>query len=251
MKSLLLFIITMTLAIALPAFGGNEELFRDIEVLAKKGNPEAQYHLGMFYNNGIGVAQNTKAAYEWFQKSAAGSDPLGNYKLGCYYNGQGKGVVAIDHQKALQYKLIAAKQGYALAQVDVASIFFQDGNQNEALHWLKLAAAQGDFDALYALFNLYYQGKYIEKNIYEAYLNLNLAAKAANSPIPPSIQTIIDKLSSDIPLSDKNKADKIIFDWKPNPSQLTVKALSGLREARAYANKQKGSASHLIHTPSN
>ena len=83
--------------------------------LANKGDAEAQYHVGMMYNNGIGTQQDTKQAFEWFQKSASADDPLGAYKLGCYYAGQGAGVVEADPNEALKYKLIAAKAGYSLA----------------------------------------------------------------------------------------------------------------------------------------
>ena len=78
-------------------------------VLADKGDAEAQYHVGMMYNNGIGTKQNPKQAFEWFEKSAASNDPLGAYKLGCYYAGQFAGVVTIDQSEALKYKLGARR----------------------------------------------------------------------------------------------------------------------------------------------
>ena len=62
--------------------------------LANKGDAEAQYHVGMMYNNGIGTQRDIRQAFEWFQKSTAANDPLGAYKFGCYYDGQGEGVVA-------------------------------------------------------------------------------------------------------------------------------------------------------------
>ena len=105
----------------------NADLFREVESLAKSSSPEAQYHLGMFYNNGVGTRKDTAEAFKWFEKSAMAGDPLGNYKLGCYYAGQGQGVVASDKEKALEYKLVAARQGYAFAQYDVASIYYGNG----------------------------------------------------------------------------------------------------------------------------
>ena len=57
--------------------------------LAEKGDPEAQYHVGMFYNNGIGTAQDTKQAFRVVPEIRNRHDPLGAYKLGCYYDGQG------------------------------------------------------------------------------------------------------------------------------------------------------------------
>jgi len=222
----------LTLSVAVSAFAENEDLFSKVKQLAEKEDAEAQYHLGMFYNNGIGTPQNIQLAFEWFQKSAAGNDPLGNYKLGCYYSGQGQGFVDIDHEKAIRYKSIAAKAGYRLAQHDVAGMLFNKGDTEEAIRWLKVAGDQGDFDSLYALFNIYYLGKNIEKNNLSAYLYLNLAATIATSEMPPQIKSIMSELSTKISADEKNKADKIISEWKPLPTPLTIRALNGLQTAK-------------------
>lgn len=232
--------VLLVLAIALPSFGANESLFRDLEKLARHGDAEAQYHLGMFYNNGIGTGQNTKLAYEWFQKSAAGNDPLGNYKLGCYYSGQGRGVVEDDHEKALHYKLVAAKAGYALAQQDVAAIYYQSGKLNEAVYWLKQAGDQGMLSALHALYSLYYKGDKIEKDFYSAYLYLGYAIKSANAPPPAVIKQAEEDLTNKLTPALKKKADEMVAGWNPKPTLLTLKAMSGLKVAEDYANRHKG-----------
>ncbi len=131
-----------------------QSLFTSMEKLAQRGNPEVQYHLGMMYNNGIGVNKNPQKAFEWFSQAAASGDPLGAYKLGCYFGGQCQGVVAIDPSKELEYKLIAAKAGYALAQHDVGIIYYKQGNFDEALKWWKKAAEQGYPMALYTVLSL-------------------------------------------------------------------------------------------------
>ena len=113
---------------SMPAKANDAGTFNAMVALAHKGDAEAQYHVGMMYNNGIGTQRDSRQAFEWFQKSAASNDPLGAYKLGCYYDGQGAGVVASDADEALKYKLIAAKAGYALAQHDVALHYGKQGN---------------------------------------------------------------------------------------------------------------------------
>ena len=79
-----------------------------------------------------------------FKNRLRPNDPLGAYKLGCYYDGQGEGVVANDKNEALKYKLIAAKAGYALAQHDVALLYARQENFEEAMKWWKMAGDQGD-----------------------------------------------------------------------------------------------------------
>jgi hypothetical protein len=238
LMKIIILVTLVTLTLALPACAEHEDLFIKMKQLAENGDPEAQYHLGMFYNNGIGTTKNAPLAFEWFQKSAEGGDPLGNYKLGCYYGGQGQFIITLDQEKALQYKLVAAQAGYSLAQYDVANILLEKGDYLAAIHWLKSAGEQGSFAALNALFNEYYRGGNVKKDIYSAYLYLNLASKTANAAMPPHIKSIRDELSTKISANEKSKADKIIVSWKPKPSQLTIKALNGLQEAEGYVNKK-------------
>jgi TPR repeat protein len=147
------------LVFSTPANANEADRFKAMVALANKGDAEAQYHVGMMYNNGIGTQQDLRQAFEWFQKSAASNDPLGAYKLGCYYDGQGAGIVTADANEALKYKLIAAKAGYALAQHDVANIYRRQENFEEAVKWWKMAGDQGYPEALYSLSGSHFQGK--------------------------------------------------------------------------------------------
>jgi TPR repeat protein len=42
-----------------------------IRPLAEQGDANAQYNLGVFYDNGLGVPQDKARAYMWFNLSAA------------------------------------------------------------------------------------------------------------------------------------------------------------------------------------
>jgi len=48
---------------------------RLIRPLAEQGNATAQYNLGVFYDNGLGVPQDKVNAYMWFNLSAAQGKP--------------------------------------------------------------------------------------------------------------------------------------------------------------------------------
>jgi uncharacterized protein len=76
-----------------------------LERLASAGNGEAAYHLGMLAHTGIGMPRDVKKAFAWFTKAAAAGDPLGAYKVGCFYAGQGEGVVADDPDMMLERTL--------------------------------------------------------------------------------------------------------------------------------------------------
>ena len=147
------------LIFSMPANANDADSFNAMVALANKGNAEAQYHVGMMHNNGIGTQKDPRQAFEWFQKSTASGDPLGAYKLGCYYDGQGAGIVTSDSNEALKYKLVSAKAGYALAQHDVAILYDRQGNSEEALKWWKMAGDQGHPKSLYGLSTSYSAGK--------------------------------------------------------------------------------------------
>ena len=58
--------------------------------LAEKEFDEAQYNLGLMYQEGLGVKQNDKTALKWIRLAADGLD-LAQYKLGLMY-ADGRGV---------------------------------------------------------------------------------------------------------------------------------------------------------------
>lgn len=96
-----------------PSFAAEPQLAQKLTTLTEAGNGEASYYLGMLYHLGMdGVAKDTRKAFALFKQSADRSDPLGAYKYGCYFDGQGEGVVEGDPKLALRYKLVAAEEGY-------------------------------------------------------------------------------------------------------------------------------------------
>ena len=211
---------------SMPANANEAGTFNAMLALANKGDAEAQYHVGMMYNNGIGTQRDLRQAFEWFQKSTASGDPLGAYKLGCYYDGQGEGIVANDTSEALKYKLIAAKAGYALAQHDVALLYGKQENFEEAMKWWKLAGDQGYPDALYNLSGLYFQGKGAPKDLSLAYAYYKLSKK-----VPPQK---VSAMSEILTKPELTQAEKLVSDWKPQPTDLTLKARRGIRAAEEH-----------------
>src|SRR5690348_397369 len=78
--------------------------------LAEKGDADAQFNLGQAYRLGRGVPINLAAAKTWFER--------------------------------------AAGQGHVDAETTLGLLLFQNGDQPEALKWLKKAADQGEPRAL-------------------------------------------------------------------------------------------------------
>ena len=211
------------LLLSMPAKANDAATLGAMVVLADKGNAEAQYHVGMMHNNGIGTAQDPKQAFEWFKKSTASGDPLGAYKLGCYYAGQFAGVVPTDLNEALKYKLVAAEAGYALAQHDVAVMYEKQGNSEAALKWLKMAADQGYPSALFGLSMMYSAGKATPRDMSSSYAYFKLSGVA-----PPRN---VNEMASTLSKPELAKGEELVSKWRPQPTALTIKAKSGVRAA--------------------
>jgi uncharacterized protein len=213
--------------------------FRRMLALAVKGDAEAQYHVGMMYNNGIGTGQDTRQAFNWFEKSAASDNALGAYKLGCYYAGQGAGVVKSDEATALKYKLVAAQAGYSRAQHEVAVHYAQQGNFEEAVKWLKLAAAQGFDQSLYGLSSSYHDGKGVPQDRSLAFAYLKLSLVMSRSGMTDRTQALLKDLSAHMSAAELAKAELFVTQWKPELTPLTIKAGGGIEIAEDYLRAMK------------
>lgn len=223
---LLALLFSCLLFFSLPANASDTDSFNAMAALAKQGDAEAQYHVGMMYNNGIGTQQDRGQAFAWFQKSAASNHPLGAYKLGCYYDGQGVGIVASDADQALKYKLVAAEAGYALAQQDVANLYDRRGNPEQALKWWKMAGDQGYPPALFSLFRAYSEGKGAPQDLSLSYAYFKLSDMASRKKV--------GEMATFLSTAELKAAEKMVAEWKPQVTALTLKARKGINAAEDH-----------------
>lgn len=211
-------------------------LIAALERLAAAGNGEAIYHLGMAYQVGASVPRDPAKALSAFRRSAALGDPLGAYKLGCFYDGQGGNLVKPDPAQALRYKLVAAKAGYALAQQDVAALLARKGDVAAAVDWLGKAAAQGWSGALATYASIHNGARGVPRDPAKtaAYFRLFLDRTAATAEQRAWLKDFEAKLTPE----QRGRANAIVSGFRPAPSPLTVKALSGERAAQALVARQ-------------
>lgn len=206
-------------------------LIQKLEALASRGNAEARYHLGMVYNNGIGTEKDPARAFGYFKEAAEAGDPLGAYKLGCYYEGQFAGLVPRDEALALKYKLVAAEAGYSLAQDDVATLYLRKSDYAHALPWLSAAGRQGNAHALYNLSALYKDGLGVQKSLWQSAAFFRLAHLAAYGRVNPNAQKSLDEMEAQLSASDRERAGSTVANWVTGPTPLTRQALQGLERA--------------------
>lgn len=234
-----LILILLLLSANISFANDDQILFTELTQIAEAGNPEAQYHLGMLYNNGIGTEKDLAKAFYWFEKAATAGDPLGHYKVGCYYSGQGEGVVTLDETMALKHKLIAAEKGYGLAQFDVALIYYHNKDISKAISWWEKSANQDHPDSVQALFSLYYSGIDIPKDATKAYGYLKIIEKNIGEENKAKIQPQLDKLRNELSPTQVKGAESFANNWSPQKTDLTIKALGGKRESWHIVNNAK------------
>jgi TPR repeat protein len=218
-----------------PAAAADETVTARLEKLAGERNAEAAYHLGMIYHLGLaGAARDPAKAFVLFKQAAEGGDPLGAYKTGCYYAGQGGSAVAADPALALRYKLIAAEAGYAIAQYDVAQHYLQQGDRDEGLRWLEAAARQGSSPALLAL-GSYHSGQPFadarDGAKYYAYTLLSLAGE--NDETRAFAAELKAMFATGLTPQEIEAGERIIANWRAQPTPLTLRADAGQSAAEA------------------
>ena len=87
---------------------------KEINPLAKAGNPDAQHLLGLMYYMGRGVTRDYKQAFAWHLKAAEQGKADAQYVVGAmYYTGN---AVPQDQKHAVTWFRKAAEQGHAEAQ---------------------------------------------------------------------------------------------------------------------------------------
>ncbi|PHS35190.1 MAG: hypothetical protein COA91_13495 [Robiginitomaculum sp.] len=120
-----------------------------LQPLAQAGDMHAQYILGVYYSDGIGVSQSDETAFYWMQKSALQDFAKAQMFLGVMYK-RGRGVTQSNVNAVYWYKK-SADQGNSLGQFHLANMIYQGhgtAQSNEAAIVLfKKSAAQGEPNA--------------------------------------------------------------------------------------------------------
>ena len=132
---------------------------------AESGDREAQYWLGLLYDEGRIVPKDAEQAERWFLKSADQGYVPAQRALGIVYWKD-------DRVKAASWLQQAAQHGDSDAQF-LLGIAYEEGsfgttNYKEALNWLQKSAKQGHPDAQVALGQMYENGWDVKQNYSKA-----------------------------------------------------------------------------------
>jgi uncharacterized protein len=121
----------------------------EFKALAKQGDTDAQFKVGLMYYFGQGVPRDYLESLNWFKMAARQGHPLAQYNAGYMYE-KGEGTPQ-DYAEAARYYRRAAEQGYQLAQYTLGYLCEKGQGINrdeiQALMWYNLAAIQGETKA--------------------------------------------------------------------------------------------------------
>ena len=229
---------------------------KEWQPIAEKGDPHAQYNLGLLYARGQGVGQDYGQAAEWYRKAAEQGVPAAEYNLGVMFaNGQG---VTADPQEASKWFLKAADQGVSDAANGLGRIYYEGAgafkNYGEAEKWYRKAADQGvasaafnlgvmcdlgqgvpkDYgqaiewykkaaDAGYApamanLGILYYNAQGVKRDLVQAYAWFSRAQKFGD----PRASELLSAAANKLQPKDVKKAEALAGQWQPVKSETQV-----------------------------
>ena len=149
-------LIMMILVWATPSFAGYQEAMdafergdsqvavKEFRALAETNDAKGQYGLGIMYDLGEGVSQNSREAVKWYQR--------------------------------------AAEQGYADAQNNLG-VMYENGegvarNYDTAIQWYRKAAESGNKDAPNNIGVMYMTGVGIGRDYEKAYMWFSVAGKS-------------------------------------------------------------------------
>ena len=116
---------------------------------AEAGHNKAAYRLALLLLRGDSIPEDPQQAVEFFKQAGAAAHPEALYYLG-YMSERGLGVSS-DESVALEYYEQSAQLGLTEAMKAAASLYVrrseQHGNLPRAWYWLNAAAFAGDDDA--------------------------------------------------------------------------------------------------------
>ncbi len=126
-----------------PSVQAAEELVSDTMQLARQGDREAQFSLGLMYDTGNMVERDPEQAVFWFKKAATAGVAGACLYLGMKY-AFGAGVKQ-DRAKAEHWYERAALQGWPQAAFLLGSLYLNTGDVDRVrgCAWLQIAAGGG------------------------------------------------------------------------------------------------------------
>ncbi len=160
-------------------------------VRAQSGDVDYEYGVGTIYAEGLGIAQNSAAAFRWLERAAQHGHLHAMGAIGAAYL-SGNGVEA-DYPAAQKWLLKAADGGLSSAEERLGYLFYNglgvEQDYSQARTWYERAAELNNSAACAALGGIYLQGDGIEADKDRA---IEWFRKAAEDEHPGALRTLAE-----------------------------------------------------------
>jgi len=147
--------------------------------LAKKGDPKAQFNVGLIYAKGKGVNKDTYQAMEWYKKAAEQGNTAAQYNLAKLIAQRPDNEDPRARKRVKYWYEKAAEVGQKEAINDLALLYLKgEGvkkNELKAFELFKKAAEMGDSAAQINVALMYAWGEGVPNDKIKAYKNLKKA----------------------------------------------------------------------------
>lgn len=188
------------------ADGKYAEALAGYKTLAEKGVVEAQFQLGVMYENGLGVEKSLSEAATWYERASQANHTGAIKNLAAmYFDGRG---VSKDQKKAAELYRAAMIEGDTAAKT-VLAFMYENGygvptDLNMAATLLHEAANTGYAGAQAGLGVMYWRGNGVKRDWVEAYAWWLLASEGGDSYAKANLQ----KLGQEMSAAERVKAEK-------------------------------------------
>lgn len=163
--------------------GRLETAFSCFLTAAQHHYSKAQFNVGVCYERGRGVQRDLRKALHYYRLAAAAGHRQAQYRCAkLLLNSRGQQRSETDTETALKLLYAAADAGLTEAQVFLAVLLSQrvDCDEQECVHYFRLAADRGDPDALLCLAQCYESGFGVSPSVQTAVRLYQQAADAGN-----------------------------------------------------------------------
>ncbi|XP_011257154.1 protein sel-1 homolog 1 [Camponotus floridanus] len=162
----------------------DQDLIEYYQLLAKKGDTQAQVGLGqLHYQGGRGVPLDHERAVQYFQHAADAGNPVAMAFLGKIYL-EGSEIVKQDNETAYKYFKKAAELGNPVGQSGLGLMYLYgmgvERNTAKALQYFSQAAEQGWVDGQLQLGNMYFSGTGVRRDYKLANKYFTLASQSGH-----------------------------------------------------------------------
>jgi len=162
----------------------DDDLVQYYQLLADRGDTQAQYGLGLlYYQGGRGIHIQYDKAMHYFKRAAESGNNYAMAYLGkMYLEGDGNGeLIKQDNQTAIHYFKMAAEKNNPIGQAGLGTVYLYghgvEKDFDKALKYFQLSADQGYVEGNFLLGVMFYYGYGVRKDYKMAVKYFNLAAQ--------------------------------------------------------------------------